>query len=352
MKFVKYIVVLLFVGVMTHGAAQPPVLTKVEGGRRVGSEVDSVLFAADSMRRDSIQLARALRDSLKMDSVEYAKFIKDSLRKANRFDLTRDTISPGALLGLSFVPGLGQIYNKQYWKTPTFVGLMGGFAAGGIAYGNAYSQTRSQWMDAVNLDPESAQTASLREQMYDQQSASTIFYALAGATYLYSIADATFNYRGKMSHIRKATTLAAIFPGAGFFYTRTYWRIPIYYGAFAVTASVIDFNNRYYERFKTAYNLATDDDPATVDEFGGRYSSDVLKNARDGYRRNRDFGIICTAAVYLLSIIDTYVIATLKNWDVSPDLSVMVTPTMFNESITAPASFMPTGAGLSLRLNF
>ncbi len=352
MKILKYIVALLFFGAVAHGAAQPPILTKIEGGRRAGVDVDSVMLVADSLRRDSILTARAIRDSLKMDSVQYAKYVSDSLRKANRFNLTRDTLTPGALLGLSFVPGLGQVYNRQYWKTPTFVGLMGGFVAGGAIFGDAYSQTQVKWQESVNIDPESAQTTSLRKQMYDQQSASTIFYAMAGATYLYSIADATFNFRGNMSHIRKATTLAAIFPGAGFFYTGTYWRIPIYYGGFAVTASVIDFNNRYYERFKTAYNIVTDGDPTTVDEFGGRYSADVLKNARDGYRRNRDFGIICTAAIYLLSVIDTYVIATLKNWDVSPDLSVMVTPTVFNQTITSPALSMPTGAGLSLRLSF
>lgn len=329
--------------------AQPPTLVRVEGGKRVGTEVDSVLFALDSLRKDSILYADFRLDSLKKDSVLQRKMRADSLRKYDKFSLTKDTVSPPVHLLMSFVPGLGQVYNKQYWKAPTFVGLMGGFAAGGAILGNQYSKTEAKWQAALNSGASESEIKNLQMKMYDQQSASTIFYVMAGATYLYSIADATYNYRGDMTHIRKATVLAALFPGAGFFYTRTYWRIPIYYGGFAAMGCVIDYNNRYYQRFRTAFNLVSDGDDTTVDEFNGRFSADVLKNARDSYRRNRDFGIIAMAGVYLLSVIDTYVIATLKNWDVTPDLAI--TPVLFNEQI-GYVSQMPSGAGLSLQIKF
>ncbi|MFI3288180.1 MAG: DUF5683 domain-containing protein [Rikenellaceae bacterium] len=349
MKYLKYIIAVLIIGVVLQSVAQPPTLTRVRGGVKAGTEVDSLLFELDSLRKDSVLYAKYREDSLQKDSVLQRKLLRDSLRKHDRFSLTEDTISPPLHLLMSFVPGLGQVYNKQYWKAPTFVGLMGGFAAGGAIFGNQYSKTEAKWQAAVNAGADQADIDALQLEMYDHQSASTIFYALAGVTYLYSIADATYNYRGDMTHIRKATVLAALFPGAGFFYTRTYWRIPIYYGGLAVMGCVIDYNNRYYQRFKTAYNLVADGDDTTIDEFNGRFSSDVLKNARDSYRRNRDFGIIAMAGVYLLSVIDTYVIATLKNWDVSPDLAI--TPTLFNEQLGYTSS-VPSGVGLSLQVKF
>ncbi len=307
------------------------------------------MLMLDSLRKDSALYATFKADSLQKDSIAQAKALKDSLRKNRHFSLTRDTISAGAHFALSLVPGMGQIYNRQYWKAPVFVGMMGGFAAGGVVYGNKYTETKQLWQNALNSGASDKEVGALSERMYAEQSASTIFYAMAGASYLYSLADATYNFRGNTTHIAKATTLAALFPGAGFFSTRTYWRIPIYYGGFAVMGSVIDYNNRYYERFKTAYILLEDGNPDTVDEFGGRFSADVLKNARDSYRRNRDFGIIVMAGIYILSIIDTYVTATLKNWDVSPDLSVV--PVLFDEQIGSSGS-LPTGAGLSMQIRF
>ncbi len=337
---------------MVLGAmAQPPKVMRVEGGHKGGTVVDSVLFLADSLQKDSIINARLLADSLQKDSLLQVKAYNDSLRSI-KFRLTKDTMKAGNHLLLSFVPGMGQIYNRQFWKAPVFVGAMAGFATGGVLMNKQYKRTEQMWRDASSIGEPSTTLNSLQRKMYSQRTLTTVMYAMAGVSYLYSVADATFNYRGEMSHIRKATTLAALFPGAGFFYTKTYWRLPIYYGGFAVTAAVIDYNNRYYQRFKTAYELVVDNDPDTVDEFGGIYSATVLKNARDAYRRNRDFGIICTAAVYLLSVIDTYVIATLKNWDISEDLSVVVEPKVFSTP-NSPQQFLnPSGAGMSLRVRF
>ena len=96
---------------------------------------------------------------------------------------------------------------------------------------------------------------------------------------------------------------------------------------------VIDWNNRGYKRFKSAYTLLTDyeKDPSkypggSADEFGGRYSSTFLKNLRDSYRRNRDLSILLTAAVYIFQAVDAHVDAHLKDFDVSDNLSVDLQP--------------------------
>lgn len=326
--------------------AQRPVY-KVEGGRRVK---DSVVV--DSLSSDSLQMVTDTTKLVVEDSARIAKhkkFADKQLR--HRFNLTRDTMSAGALLGLSVVPGMGQIYNRQWWKVPVFYGLMGGFVTTGVVLGNQSSATRLKWQAAVNEGASSDVTDPLRRKMQSQSDISSVMYVLTGVTYLYSVADATFNYRGKMNHIRKATTLAALFPGAGFIYTRTYWRLPIYYGGFAALGAVVDYNNRNFVRYKTAYNLVADGDDNTKDEFNGRYSADLLKNVKDSYRRDRDFGIIALAAVYLLSVVDTYVIATLKNWDVTPNLDVRVEPVLFDEKLGQNQT-VPSGAGVGLKVKF
>lgn len=351
MKRLKYIIfAILWFAVVCAAAQRPVEFRRVEGGRKTSTEIDSVLLLADSVSRDSILLSRHLRDSIQKDSLDTIKYLADSIRKHKKFSILRDTLSPGVHFALSLVPGMGQIYNGQWWKAPIFVGLTGGFLAGGFVMGAKYESTAVKWDAAVRAKLPDDITKPLQKQMYDEQSAATIFYCLAGASYLYSLADATLNYRGHTNHVRKATMLAALFPGAGFFYTRTYWRIPIYYGGFVVMASVIDYNNRYYTRFKRAYDISQGPDPKS-DEFGGRYTAEVLRNSRDAYRRDRDFGIIAVAAIYLLSVLDTYVSATLKNWDVSPDLSLRIEPTLFSEHL-GYSQTLPSAAGLSLKLTF
>lgn len=331
-------------------------IEQVRGGRKVsvvdslgrGTAVtdtttrDTTDFVGSTARADDkLKAAAAAKDSARLDSTK--------IKRKSR--LSRDSISAGNFTLLSLIPGVGQAYNKQYWKIPVFYGAAGGFLAAGIITGNSYQGFKREYQRTVDLKlPLEIRNAAQRK-MQSQQSLSTVMYSAAAITYLYAVADATFNFKGETNHIRKATILAAIFPGAGFIYTRTYWRIPIYYGGFLALGTVIDYNNRSYERYRIAYNNLMDGDPTTIDEFNGRYSELQLKNARDSYHRNRDFGIIAIVAAYALSIIDTHVIATLKNWDVTPDLSIRVEPTIIDNSIHR-ASSVPQGAGLSLKIRF
>lgn len=367
--------------------AQSRRVIRIKGGKKTFLEVkfDTTVFDSltrdslllhdplllDSLMRDSLAARRLLSDSLLKDSLSRDSLMRDSLslipaarRKKwkdlsdrspvskDRFSFTKDTISPTAHFLISLVPGLGQVYNGQWYKTPIFVGMIGGFVAGGVVASGKYNACRDDWKNAVNMSQPQALTDPLERKMRQQGTVRTLFYSAAAATYLYQIADATFNYRGYLNPVRKATILACVFPGAGFLYTKTYWRLPIYYGGFAAAATVVDYNSRHYQRYLNAYNAITDNDPTTEDEFHGRYSADALANARDGYRRDRDLGIICMFGVYVLSIIDTYVTATLKNWDVTPELSMHVEPVVFRDYAYTKSGGYSSGAGLSLKLRF
>ncbi len=381
MRLLKGIIIIVLLCVVTNVMAQK-VTYRVEGGKRVVqkiSERDSL--KTDSLAMDSLLMDSLVMDSLKVDSLvmqgaDSAAFLvpalvvkTDSTAKQlaadstitaqntdalmRRLDLRRDTIRSGSHLALSLIPGMGQYYNNQYIKIPIFYAGIGGFLTGGIISSSNYKKYKTQWQNAVNLNQPAEVTESLERKMQRAGSVRTAMYSLAAATYLYQVADATFNYRGYSNPVRKSTILAAVFPGAGFFYTKTYWRLPIYYAGFITIATVIDYNNRSYIRYKNAYNNLTDGNPATVDEFNGRYSADALSSVRDSYRRDRDFGILCMAGAYLLSVIDTYVIASLKNWDVSPELGVRLEPTVFNTNpVLAQSTGVGNGAGLALKISF
>lgn len=295
-------------------------------------------------------------DSAQLDATKRRLSAADSaLLFKPKFRITQDTISAGRHTIFSLIaPGYGQIYNRQAWKLPILYGSVGGFLAGGFVFNSKYKDYKAEYQRTVDLRLPPDIQKRARTRMRNAGSGQTLMFAMAGASYLYFVADAVFNYRGPVDQVRKATTLAAIFPGMGFVYTKTYWRIPIYYGGFIALATVIDYNGRNYQRYKTAYNALTDGNPSTVDEFNGRYSPEVLSRVRSAYRRDRDLAIIGLAAAYILSVVDTYVIASLKNWDVDENLSVRVEPTMIDTRLNGRTLSPSQGTqyGLALKLRF
>jgi hypothetical protein len=144
----------------------------------------------------------------------------------------------------------------------------------------------------------------------------------------------------------KATWLGAIFPGAGQIYNKSYWKLPIVYGAFMGCGYAISYNQHRYSSYKTAYlDLYNDIQAGTVSEdpsksyievipegydlerVGGQDTwLNTLKNRQTAFRRYRDLSILATAVVYALSLIDAYVDAQLFDFDITPDLSFNLEP--------------------------
>lgn len=294
--------------------------------------------------RDSIRLAIGAR--LKRDSMIHSK--GDSIapdgrriRLNKRGEVRKPFISDS--MGLSKVcwlslplPGFGQIYNKQYWKLGILYPVVGA-SIGMFVYENKQYKPLKAEYDQYLIDNGYMRTPQLDElqtKMIRHNTMQQIYAGVAIATYLYFIGDAAVNYStNEVSRIKKATTLSTIFPGAGQVFNKSYWRVPIVVGGLASTIYTIDWNNRGYQRFKTAYALRVDYDKnpdkypgGAADEFHGAYSATFLKNLKDSYRRNRDLCIILTAGVYLLNILDAHVDAHLQDYDISDDLSMNLEP--------------------------
>ena len=141
---------------------------------------------------------------------------------------------------------------------------------------------------------------------------------------------------------KKASLLSAVAPGAGQIYNHKYWKAPIVWVGLGVSVYFIQENTREYKRYKSNYIAMVDGDPATVDEFNGRYSADQMLNVTNTYRKWRDLSYIAIGAVYVLNIIDASVDAHFVRFDVSPDLTMGVGPSL---QLAAQG-----GMGLSLQL--
>ena len=303
---------------------------------------DSLIVVSDSLR---MALPDSLRRVIFADSVIGNK--RDSLAKAERLrrriekrDGKRPFISDSmSLRRVSFtsaiLPGFGQIYNKQYWKLPILYSTLGTSIGMWIHQQNKYKPLKQQF--EIMTDQSLKRTEemnALQREMIKHNTLKQTFMFTTLASYIYFIGDAAVCYAtNDVSAVSRATTLATICPGAGQVYNKSYWRVPIVIGGFATTIYCIDWNNRGYQRFKKAYRLRFDYDEhpelypsGSQDEFGGRYASSFLKNLRNSYRRNRDLCIILTAGIYLLQIMDAHVDAHLRDYDISDDLSVDITP--------------------------
>ncbi|MBK9175948.1 MAG: hypothetical protein IPM46_06325 [Flavobacteriales bacterium] len=143
---------------------------------------------------------------------------------------------------------------------------------------------------------------------------------------------------------RKASILSAVLPGAGQVYNRKYWKVPIVLGGLGASVYFIRDNNQNYQRYKDAYIALVDGDPNTIDEFEGRFSSQNVLNVADTYRRWRDLSYIACGLVYVLNIVDASVDAHFVRFDVSPELSLELSPSLSTAAMGAP------GLSLSLAL--
>ena len=151
----------------------------------------------------------------------------------------------------------------------------------------------------------------------------------------------------------KAVWFSALVPGAGQIYNRQYWKLPIVVGGFMGLAYGMSFNNRYYTDYSNAYRDAYSDDPnanSYINFLPYSYRDNKewiknnmdwirnsLKNKKDYYRRNRDLCIVGMLAVYGLAMIDAYVDAQLYTFDISPDVSMKLSPAVLEATTKTPA---------------
>lgn len=314
----------------------------------IGTEQgDSTLMFTGTVER--IDTAGMSRRARRVYDKEQARADSTLYRHSPYF---RDTLSFAKTTLLSVVvPGFSQFYNGDYWKIPVLYGVAGSALYFGIKENGKYREQKeiydyrfSRGFPREFIDP--VQTNMMRHNTAQQ-----LLFGTAVASYIYFLGDGAVNYPSEQTRIKTATTLSIICPGAGQVYNGSYWRVPIVAGGFAGLIYMVDWNNRRYQRYKTAFQLLTDGDPETVDEFGGSVSESTLLSYKDSFRRNRDLCLIVTAAFYLLNVMDAHVDAHLQDYDVSDDLSyrLRLEPTMDSYHTQIGGSVNWFGFNLSYR---
>lgn len=309
-------------------------------------------IVATQVRRDSMTRSRG--DSIAPDGRRIRLDRNGNVKEPFFSDSMK--MSRVALLSVP-IPGFGQIYNKQYWKLGVLYPVVGTSAALFFKENKQYKPLKAEY-DQYLVDNGYFRTKELdriQTELIKHNTRRQIFAGVAIASYLYFIGDAVLNFESsEVTKVNRATTLSTIFPGAGQVYNKSYWRVPIVVGGLATTIYTIDWNNRGYQRFKTAYALTIDYEKnpqkypnGPSDEFRGAYSATFLKNLKDSYRRNRDLCIILTAGVYLLNILDAHVDSHLQDFDISDDLSMNLEPYFGYTSIDTQPVY-----GVNMSLNF
>ncbi|MDO4692257.1 MAG: DUF5683 domain-containing protein [Porphyromonadaceae bacterium] len=143
-------------------------------------------------------------------------------------------------------------------------------------------------------------------------------------------------------HSSKKAMLWAILPGGGQIYNRKYWKVPIVWGTMMACFYAIDWNQRHYDEYHAAYRDIRSADPSKNTawlDFAPRgtkpedykqmeHLASTLKRGNDYFRRYRDLSIVVGIVAYGASILDAYVDAELYTFDISPDLSLRVSPSI------------------------
>ncbi len=134
---------------------------------------------------------------------------------------------------------------------------------------------------------------------------------------------------------KKAMIYSIVLPGLGQAYNKKYFKIPFVYAALGTAGYMIYYNTLKYREASDNYIL----DPTTTNE---RY---LL-----GYRRYMEMSYIGLVLVDALAVVDAYVDAHLFYWDVDPDLSIRMEPSI--QPILNSSGTMVNNYGFRCRITF
>ena len=311
---------------------------------------DSLDVETLSLRIDSLTTRRTAllpTDEPAVESVD--TLAADTLKKERYNWLFRDSLSLSVTTLLSVpLPGFAQLYEEKYWKIPLEYAMVGLPLWAGLEQNKKYTAYKAEFDKLAASGATQAERTPVQTKMLQHKAYRTMLIGTAVASYMGFLVDGVVNHPSEMSDIQKATTLSFVCPGAGQIYNGSYWKVPIVVAGMASMVYVIDWNQRGYTRFKTAYDLATDGDDSTISEFPYT-SEESLRSIKNAYRRNRDLAIIGTVAVYLIQVADAHIDAHMQAYDISDNLSMKIEPCI-TQSMTPNG--VSNNFGFNLSMNF
>ena len=146
-----------------------------------------------------------------------------------------------------------------------------------------------------------------------------------------SITSDTINIKQKKGSIfsgkpGKAMIMSLIIPGTGQIYNKSYFRVPVVWGAVGGMGYLVYKNTREYNCLRDAYIASIDMVPYVFpdhcSDFEGITNSSQLKALRDQANSNRQLSIVGLSLVWIMNGIDAFVNAHLKEFDIDENLSI------------------------------
>ncbi|TNE70894.1 hypothetical protein EP331_10585 [bacterium] len=131
-----------------------------------------------------------------------------------------------------------------------------------------------------------------------------------------------------------------ILPGWGQTTNKQWWKIPIIYSALAGVGYYVYWLDGQYKDFRAAYyNSFASTNPNYADQkFGATpsrlatFPQSALLSYRNYYRNERDFMLIIFMLTYGLNVVDAYIFAQLRDFDVSDNLSLRMSPVLYDKA--------------------
>lgn len=254
---------------------------------------------------------------------------------------TEERSNPGrALWKSAVIPGWGQHYNRQQWKSPIFLGaFIGSFyvaASSGSqykSYNNDYIN-RLRFPDYIGRYPELT-NAQVQQRATDLKGRRGLFTTLAMASYSLNVIDAyasAFIRNSNRTHIpAKSAYYSTLLPGLGQVYNKQWWKVPIFYAGLGITGYFVAKNYDRFDSFRDAYIQCEGTDCANTDYNPDPIVPTTLNKAgiltiAEYYRNNLDLAILVMAGVYVFNVIDATVFGHLHTFNVDDDLSWKVQP--------------------------
>lgn len=114
----------------------------------------------------------------------------------------------------------------------------------------------------------------------------------------------------------KAALYSLIVPGAGQFYNKRYWKIPVVYAGLGAVGYLFYTNNVYYQKKKEDY----------INKVKNGESASLEYNYYISAKKNRELAIFAVIGVHLFNVFDAYIDRHLIDFDMDENLSIKLAP--------------------------
>lgn len=123
----------------------------------------------------------------------------------------------------------------------------------------------------------------------------------------------------------KAALYSLIFPGAGQFYNKRYWKVPIALAAEGLAAYILIDNIKRYNKWNDEWeyqlvNMTNNPEVTSV------YDPSAIKRVRDNARQQKDYSWVALIGIHIIITAEAFIDRHLIEFDVSDDLSLNIRP--------------------------